>query len=383
MGPLAGLKVIELAAQGPTPFCGMLLADMGADVLRVDRVGAAAAVSGLPHDLELRGRNKRSAAIDLKHPDGKRAVLDLVAKADILIEGYRPGVAERLGVGPETCHAINPRLIYARATGWGQDGPWAQMAGHDINYLSLTGALDLIGSRNGPPVPPLNLLGDYAGGALYLALGILSAVYETRQSGRGQVVDGSMLDGVTNLLTVMHAFRQAGMLAPQRGENQLDGGAPYYGTFECKDGEYVAVGAMEPPFYTAFLKGLGLDAQQIPDRGDRANWPALRMLFAAHFLTRTRSEWEAVFNGTDACVTPVLSLAESLNHPQIVARGLIREFAGRDHPVPAPRLSRTPGTLRLPPATPGSDTSAVLADWGFDPAFIKAGLSAGFLEDRG
>lgn len=379
MGPLAGIRVIELAAQGPTPFCGMLLADMGADVLRVDRVGQHAAVSGLPPDLELRGRNKRSAAIDLKHPDGLRTLRDLLGHADVLIEGYRPGVTERLGIGPEICAALNPRLIYARATGWGQDGPFAKRAGHDINYLSLTGALDLIGPRDGPPVPPLNLLGDYAGGALYLAFGIAAALLEVRTSGKGQVIDAAMMDGVTHLLTIMHAFRQAGQLAPGRGNNQLDGGAPFYGIYGTQDGQYVAVGALEERFYGELLVGLELNPADLPDRMERENWPALREVFAGRFRSRTRVAWEQVFASSDACVTPVLALEEAVSHPQTGARGLVQHFAGRDHSAPAPRLSRTPGALRLPPAIPGQHTSEALIAWGIKPDAVAQGLEKGFL----
>lgn len=364
MGPLAGLKVIELAGLGPTPFCGMLLGDLGADVLRIDRLAEVDLGLDLPDKYDLRNRNKRSVALDLKSPEGHATLMELVGKADILIEGYRPGVAERLGIGPEDCRKVNPRLVYGRATGWGQEGPMAQMAGHDINYIALTGALDRIGPAGGPPVPPLNLLGDYGGGGVYLAFGLLAAVHEARGSGQGQVVDCAMVDGVSSLLTVFHAFRQLGQLDPRRGANVLDGGAPYYGCYATRDGKYVAVGAIEARFYDQMLSVLGLDPATLPDRNDRAHWPGLRARFEAIFATRTRDEWAAAFGGTDACFSPVLTLDEAGGHPQNRARSLLVEVEDVEQPQPAPRFSRTPGGIaRLAPAR-GAHTAEVLRDWG-------------------
>ena len=381
-GPLAGLKVIEIAGQGPTPSCGMLLADMGAEVIRVDRVAKADLGIDLPTRFSLRDRNKRSVAIDLKHPEGVAALLKLVERADVLIEGFRPGVAERLGFGPTVCLQRRSRLVYGRATGWGQDGPLAQNAGHDINYVALTGALDMIGAAGSGPVVPLNLIGDYAGGAVYLAFGIMCAVFEARRSGHGQVVDGAIVDGVTGLLTMFHAMRQAGELAPERGANMLDGGAPFYTTYRTSDDKYVAVGALEGRFYAALVDRLGLDPATLPDRANRANWQALRASFAAVFAQRTRDEWVAHFaDCPDACFSPVLSLEEAGAHPHNRARGMLVEFDGLDHPSPAPRLSRTPGAIAAPPPRVGDQTSAILAQWGLDRAAIEDGLEQGYFYD--
>lgn len=367
-GALAGLTVIELAGLGPTPFCGMLLADMGAEVIRVERTKA----SGLGIELafDLRNRNKRSIALDLKSPEGRAALSRLIAGADALTEGFRPGVAERLGFGPDDCLALNPRLVYGRATGWGQNGPLAQAAGHDINYIALTGALSMIGSPDAPAVP-LNLLGDYAGGALYLAFGIVCAVLEVQRSGKGQVVDAAMIDGVNSLLTVFHGFQQSDVLEP-RGANVLDGGAPYYRTYATKDGGFMAVGAIEPKFYAILLDRLGLDAASLPHQNDRAGWPMLAARLAARFAERSRTEWETVFDGTDACVSPVLTLDEAARHPHVVARSMLAAVDGVEHPQPAPRLSRTPAAVRWNEPKPGADTGAVLRDKGFSEAEIAA-----------
>jgi alpha-methylacyl-CoA racemase len=367
-GPLAGLTVIEMAGLGPTPFCGMLLADMGAEVIRVERTEP----SGLGIDLafDLRNRNKRSIALDMKFDAGRAALMRLVARADVLTEGFRPGVAERLGFGPDDCWKVSPRLVYGRATGWGQGGPLAQAAGHDINYIALSGALAMIGEPNSPAVP-LNLLGDYAGGALYLAFGITCAVIEAQRSGQGQVVDAAMLDGINSLLTVFHGFRQSGALKP-RGENILDGGAPYYRCYPTRDGGFMAVGAIEPKFYAILLDRLGLDPATLPKQNDRAGWPDLAARFAERFAERTRAEWEAVFDGSDACVSPVLSLDEAGRHPHVQARGMFVTLDGIDHPQPAPRLSRTPGAVRWNDPKSGADTEAVLRDKGFSDAEIAA-----------
>ncbi len=364
MGPLAGLKVVELAGLGPTPFCGMLLGDLGADVLRVDRLSEVDLGIEMPGRFDLRNRNKRSVALDIKSPEGLQTLLALIEKADILIEGFRPGVAERLGVGPEACLQRNPRLVYGRATGWGQDGPMSQMAGHDINYIALTGALDLIGPPEGPPVPPLNLLGDYGGGGVYMAFGLMAAVHESTRSGKGQVVDCAMVDGVTSLLTVFHAFRQIGQLAPRRGANVLDGGAPFYRCYETSDGGHVAIGCIEKRFYDAMLAVLQLDPGELPDRGDRANWPALCSRFEEIFRRRTRDEWSALFEGTDACFSPVLTLDEAGRHPHNRARALIAEVDGVQQPQPTPRFSRTPGEIARAAPHRGAHTQEVLTEWG-------------------
>lgn len=377
MGPLRGLKVIELAGLGPTPFCGMLLGDMGADVLRVDRLAESDLGVQFSTEYDLRSRNKRSIAIDIKSSEGKAVLMALVANADILVEGFRPGVAERLGVGPEDCWKHNRRLVYGRATGWGQTGPLANVAGHDINYIALSGALACIGPAGAAPVPPLNLLGDYGGGGLYLAFGLLCAVHEARASNEGQVVDAAMLDGVSSLMTVFHAFEQTGDLVPRRGANLLDGGAPYYGCYATLDGKYMAVGAIEAKFYAILLDGLGLDPQTLPNRDDRAQWPALRSALEAVFLTHTRADWTERFAQTDACVSPVLELHEVAGHPHNQARALLAEVNGIRQPRPAPRLSRTPGQIARGAPQRGEHTLEVMAQWGVAPALADAALSTG------
>ncbi|MGC4250919.1 MAG: CaiB/BaiF CoA-transferase family protein [Sphingobium sp.] len=377
-GPLKGLKVIEMAGLGPVPFCGMMLADMGADVIRVDRTGSTDLGIEFPTALDLRNRNKRSVAIDLKKPEGLEALLRLVEQADVLLEGFRPGVTERLGFGPDICLARQPRLVYGRGTGWGQEGPMAQNAGHDINYIALTGVLDLIGPAGGAPVVPLNLLGDYAGGAAYLAFGVICAVHEASRSGKGQVVDGAMVDGVNSLLTVVHAMRQAGQLVPERGQNILDGGAPYYGTYRTGDGRYVAIGPIEPRFYAALVSHLGLDMNALPSREDRANWPALREIFAAMFATRSRDEWTAHFESCpDACFSPVLSLEESPSYEHNRVRETMVKLDGVEHTRPAPRLSRTPGEVVRRAPRAGEHTHEILTGWGFSEEEIGAGLTNG------
>ncbi len=377
-GALAGMRVIEMAGMGPVPFCGMLMADMGAEVLRIDRVARVETGVGLDDRTDLRGRGKRSARIDLRHPLGLASLLKLIAGADVLLEGYRPGVAERMGFGPEVCQKLNPRLVYGRATGWGQTGPLAQAAGHDINYLALTGALDMIGMDGGPPVPPLNLVGDYGGGALYLAFGVVCALVEVKNSGRGQVVDAAMIDGVTSLMTVYHGMMQAGQGLAPRGQNVLDGGAPYYTTYQTLDGLWMAVGAIEARFYSELLAGLKLNPADLPAQNDRARWPALRAAIAGRFARRTRAEWEAVFAGHDACVSPVLGLAEVEDHPHNKARDLLVQVGDQTHPAPAPRLEGTPGTIRRGPVLAGQDTAAALRDWGLPEAEIATGFAQGF-----
>jgi len=366
MGPLAGLKVIEIAGIGPGPFCGMMLADLGADVVRVDRAqnvqGGDPAVP--PQDLLARGR--RSIGVDLKNPEGVAVVLDLVAGADVLIEGFRPGVAERLGIGPADCHARNPRLVYGRMTGWGQSGPYGPMAGHDINYIALAGALEPIGRAGEPPLPPLNLVGDFGGGGMLLAFGVLAGVFEAQRSGQGQVIDAAMVDGAAALMTMTHSFRAMGMWTDERGTNMLDTGAHYYDVYETSDGKYMSVGSIEPQFYAALLDGLGIDAADLPFQQDRTQWPALTERFAAIFETKTRDEWSAIFEGTDACVAPVLSIPEAIAHPHNVERETFVEVAGLAQPAPAPRFDRTPPRISSPPPHAGQHTDEILRDFGLD-----------------
>jgi alpha-methylacyl-CoA racemase len=360
-GPLVGLRVVELAGLGPAPHAAMVLADLGADVVRVDRPAGGLRLGDptLP-DPVLRGR--RRVVADLTCPAGRETVLRLVEQADVLVEGYRPGVAERLGVGPAECHARNPRLVYGRMTGWGQDGPLAPRAGHDINYLSLTGALHAIGRAGDRPVPPLNLVADFGGGSMLLLVGVLAALWEARSSGRGQVVDAAMVDGASVLLQMIWALYGQGRWTDERETNLLDGGAPYYDTYTCADGRYVAVGPLEPQFYAQLLVGLGLDPDTRPARDDTATWPAMRARFTEAFLQRTRDEWVSVFDGTDACVTPVLALGEVAGHPHVAARGTIVSPGGVPQAAPAPRFSRTPPMVPRPPTDP-EDVESVLADW--------------------
>lgn len=359
-GPLTGVRVVELAGIGPGPFAAMLLADLGADVVRVDRPGGAGL--GIDPASDLTNRNKRSVLLDLKSDEGQARVLDLVERADILIEGYRPGVAERLGVGPEACLARNPKLVYGRMTGWGQDGPLAERAGHDIAYLALTGTLSMIGKPDEPPVVPANLVGDYAGGSLYLVVGVLAALQHARAHGEGQVVDAAIVDGAAHLATMIHGMLAAGSWQDRRGTNLLDGGCPFYGTYATSDGGHMAVGPLEGRFYAEFAGLLGI-ADAFPDRWDLARWDELRAAVTERFLTRTRAEWTEVFDGTDACVAPVLSLTEAPHHPHLAARSTFVEHSGLTQPAPAPRFSATPVSVRGGPALPGADTAAVAADW--------------------
>jgi alpha-methylacyl-CoA racemase len=363
-GPLNGVRIVELAGQGPAPFAGALLADFGADVVLVDRLPESGWHPDIPRKHDFYMRNKRSVALDLKSPAGIAAARALIGKADVLIEGYRPGVVERLGLGPDVCLPLNPCLVYARMTGWGQEGPLVQEAGHDINYLGLTGALHSIGGADAPPPPPLNLVADLGGGAMFLVTGILLALHAAKATGQGQVVDCAMVDGVAQLMSAFQAFRQRGAWSGERQDNIVDGGSPYFATYATKDGKFVSVGAMEPHFYVNLVKALDLDPKALPDRDDRANWPGLRQLFAQKFATRTRAEWEELMRGRDACFGPVLSIDEAWEHPQMRARNTFVEFDGLTYPAPAPRLSVTPGSLRRPAPEPGADTSAVLAEWG-------------------
>jgi alpha-methylacyl-CoA racemase len=359
-GPLTGLRVIELAGLGPAPHAAMILGDLGADVVRVERPRGGLDPAGGRTDYTLRSR--RSLAADLKTDAGRDLVLRLAAKADVLLEGYRPGVAERLGVGPQECHAVNPALVYGRITGWGQDGPMSAQAGHDINYISLTGALHAIGAGDRPAVP-LNLVGDFGGGSMLLVAGVLAGLWERQRSGTGQVVDAAMVDGASVLLQMMWAFRGAGAWTDDRSANLLDGGAPFYDTYTCADGRWIAVGALEPQFYAQFLAGLGIAGEDLPAQMDRSGWPRLRVRFTEVIASRTRDEWAATFGGTDACVTPVLSFGEAARDPHLTARETVITLDGIPQAAPAPRFSRTPPATPSPPPVPGGDTEAVLADW--------------------
>jgi alpha-methylacyl-CoA racemase len=375
-GPLAGVRVVELAGIGPSPFAAMLLADLGADVIRIDRPGGPSLPVPLAPEADILRRGRPSVMLDLKHPDGLAAALALVERADVLVEGYRPGVAERLGLGPDAFLDRNPALVYGRMTGWGQDGPLAQAAGHDIGYVAITGALHAIGRAGGPPQVPVNLVGDFGGGALYLVVGVLAALLEARTSGRGQVVDAAIVDGTAHLSALVVSLVSAGLWSERRGTNLLDTGAPFYDVYETSDGGWMAVGPLEPAFYTELLRLLDL-TDATPDRLDPGQWPALRDLLAETFRSRTREEWTAVFEGTDACVEPVLSYAEAPGHPHLAARGTYVEHHGVVQPAPAPRFSRTPVALSTPPATPGADTRAALYAWGIDnpDALIASGAA--------
>ncbi|AEH10016.1 MULTISPECIES: CaiB/BaiF CoA transferase family protein [Protofrankia] len=360
-GPLRGLRVVELAGIGPGPFAAMLLADLGADVIRVDRPGEANDI--VPPAVDVLRRGRRSVAIDLRSPDGVRAVLDLAERADVLIEGYRPGVAERLGVGPQDCWARNPRLVYGRMTGWGQDGPLAPTAGHDIGYIAITRALHALGRQGEEPAVPVNFLGDFGGGSLYLVVGVLAAVFEAARSGRGQVVDAAIVDGAASLTAMVYGLLAAGQWRDERGVNLLDTGRPWYDVYRTADDNWVAVGPLEPKFYAQFMTLLGLEPDEA-ERADPAAWPALRERIAAAFARRTRDEWAKVFEGTDACVAPVLNLTEAAGHPHLAARGTFIEVDGVRQPAPAPRFSRTPPGRPEPPARPGAHTRQALTDWG-------------------
>ncbi len=357
-GPLAGLRVVEFAGIGPAPFCGMLLSDLGADVVRIDR---AEAWAGQAQAVIERGR--RSVLLDLKRPEDLDTALKLLDRADALIEGYRPGVMERLGLGPEVVLGRNPRLVYGRMTGWGQTGPLASAAGHDINYLALSGALHAIGPAE-RPVPPLNLVGDFGGGSLYLAFGLLAGILHARATGQGQVVDCAVTDGAASLMGLFYGMRAAGLWQDRREANLLDGGAHFYGTYRCADGNWVCVGPLEPQFYGLLLEKMGIDDPQFAKQMNPAHWPALRAKLAERFATRTREEWCALLEGTDACFAPVLSMGEAPGHPHNQARGTFTEVAGVVQPAPAPRFSATPGAIRRPAPAPGEHTAEVLADWG-------------------
>ncbi|HVV10173.1 CaiB/BaiF CoA-transferase family protein [Amycolatopsis sp.] len=373
-GPLSGLKVVELAGLAPAPFAATMLADLGADVIRVDRARPGADVLAIPGDPLARGR--RTVGVDTKKPEGVEVVLRLAGKSDVLIEGFRPGVAERMGLGPEQVHARNPRLVYGRVTGWGQDGPLATAAGHDINYAGIAGALEPIGRAGERPVPPLNLVADFAGGGMLLAMGIVSALYERTSSGKGQVVDAAMVDGAALLTTQLHGMRAAGVWPGPRGTNLLDGGAPFYDTYETADGKYVAVGAIEMRFWGDLVKVLGLEDEDLPVHVNADEWPRLRKILADAIGKHTRDELVARAEGTDACLTPVLSPWEAAGHPHNAARGTFVDIGGVVQPAPAPRFDRTPPETPEAPREPGADTADVLAELGYD-ADALAGLRDG------
>jgi alpha-methylacyl-CoA racemase len=378
-GPLAGVRVVEIAGLGPGPFCGMMLADMGATVLRVDRPGRRNPGNPLPPDGDLLNRGRQSVAVDLKDAEGAEVVLRLTERADVLFEGFRPGVAERLGIGPDACLARNPRLVYGRMTGWGQDGPLAARAGHDINYIAVGGALHPIGAADGVPVPPLNVVGDFGGGGLLLAFGIVSALLEVTRSGQGQVVDAAIVDGTAAMMTLFHAMRAQGLWSERRASNLLDGGAHFYGVYECADGGYLSVGSIEPEFYRQLLAGLDLsnDEDLLANRDDPAAWPRLRARLAGVFRQRTRDAWCTVFDGTDACVAPVLTLDEAPGYRHNVARDAYVSVDGLVQPAPAPRFSRTPAPTPTPPPLPGAHTRAALTEWGLDACEVERLLASG------
>jgi alpha-methylacyl-CoA racemase len=375
-GPLVGLRIIEIGGIGPGPFCAMMLADMGAEVIRVNRsAGSKVDVAELP----FLARGRRSIALDLKSESGLAALFKLIEKADGLIEGFRPGVTERLGFGPDACLERNPGLVYGRMTGWGQTGPMAQMAGHDINYISLSGALGSIGRKDEAPLAPLNLVGDFGGGGMLLAFGVLAALLERQRSGRGQVVDASMVEGSAILMTMMYEMLGAGFWNPERGTNALDCGAPFYDSYECADGKYISLGSLEPKFFAVLIDALGLEASDQAGRNDSANWPSLRERIGAAIKERTRQEWEDVLGGSDACFAPILDMTEAPKHPHNVARETFIDVGGVTQPAPAPRFSRTPGRVSAPAATRGEHGREILSDWGFDAGEIDALAAAGGL----
>ena len=380
MGPLTGMKVVEIASIGPGPMCAMLLSDLGADVLRIDRANDVGSNPRIPHEYMLHNRGRRSVAVDLKNPEGVEMVLQLIEGADALVEGMRPGVTERLGIGPEDCLARNPKLVYGRMTGWGQDGPMKMAAAHDINYIALTGALHAIGTPEAP-IPPLNLVADFGGGGVYLAFGIMSALWEAGRTGKGQVVDAAMIDGASSLMAACYGYLAGGFHRDERGVNRLDGGSHHYNVYKTRDGKFVSIGSNEPQFYAMLLEALGLADADLPAQGDESKWPEMKERIGAVFLTKTRDEWCAIMEGTDICFAPVLSLSEAPTHPHNVARDTFVTNAGIVQPGPAPRFSRTPGEIQRPPSSPGQHTDEALADWGIPAdrvaALRKTGAVAG------
>jgi alpha-methylacyl-CoA racemase len=379
-GPLKGLKVIEMVGIGPCPFAAMMLADMGADVIRIDRKPDPKAPNPYPMlgtKFDVMARGRRSLALDLKDPRARQLLLDLVAKSDVLVEGFRPGVMERLGLGPDPCLDRNPKLVYGRVTGWGQTGPLSQAAGHDLNYVALSGMLHAMGRADSPPAPPLNLVGDFGGGAMMLAFGVVCAALEAKNSGKGQVVDAAMTDGAALLGAMMYGLRAFGSWSGEREANLLDGGAPFYDCYACADGKFISIGAIEPQFYAELLALAGVEDPQFGRQWRQADWPELKRKFAELFATRTRAEWCALLEGTDVCFAPVLDMAEAPRHPHNAARGTFVERDGVPQPAPAPRFSRTQAEIGSPPSVPGQDGAAVLADWGWSAASVDALQRAG------
>ncbi|MGI8662027.1 MAG: CaiB/BaiF CoA transferase family protein [Acidimicrobiales bacterium] len=362
-GPLSGIKLVEIAGIGPAPFAAFMLADMGADIVRVDRADRVRGGEPANPPADVLNRGRRSIGVDLKSPDGVEIVLRLAEQADGIFEPFRPGVAEKLGVGPAECHARNPALVYGRMTGWGQEGPYARTAGHDINYIALAGALEPIGRAGEPPLPPLNLVGDFGGGGMLLAYGMVCALLEAKTSGQGQVVDAAMVDGSACLMMMLHAFRAMGIWGDERGTNLLDTGAHFYEVYETADGKYVSIGSIEPQFYAELLKHTGLDGEELPWQMDKEQWPAMKARLAAVFKAKTRDEWCSIMEGTDVCFAPVLSPAEAPGHPHNVQRKTFLELDGVVQPAPAPRFSRTPGDVQRPPAHAGQHTDEVLGEW--------------------
>jgi alpha-methylacyl-CoA racemase len=374
------LKVIEMVGIGPCPFAAMMLADMGADVIRIDRKPDPDAANPYPilgTKFDVMARGRRSLALDLKDPRARQLVLDLIAKSDVLVEGFRPGVMERLGLGPDTCLDRNPRLVYGRVTGWGQTGPLAQAAGHDLNYVALSGMLHAMGRADSPPVPPLNLVGDFGGGAMMLAFGVMCAAWEAKGSGKGQVVDAAMTDGAALLGAMMYGLRAFGSWSDERETNMLDGGAPFYDCYACADGKFISIGAIEPQFYAQLLALARVEDPQFRKQWRQADWPELKRKFADLFATRTRSEWCALLEGTDVCFAPVLDMAEAPRHPHNAARATFVERDGVTQPAPAPRFSRTEAEIGAPASGPGQDSDAVLEDWGWSAASVEALRRAG------
>lgn len=383
MGPLAGYKIIEIAGIGASPFGAMMLADMGAEVLRIERPAGTATPGMMDPAKDLLNRGRRSVALDLKKKEAVSCVLELVTRADALIEGFRPGVMERLGLGPKDCAQANPRLVYGRLTGWGQEGPLATTAGHDIDYIALSGALHGFGRKGEAPVPPINTVGDFGGGGLLLAYGVVCALLEAGKSGQGQVVDAGMLDGAALFTTMMHGMMAQGLWRDTRGENLIDTGAHFYEVYETKDGKFLAVGAIEPQFYAALLQGLGLEKESaLKDQWDTGKWPDLKVIIAARIKEKTRDDWAEIFSGKDACVAPVLAMREAPGHPHNKARATFIEQGGIMQPAPAPRFSRSTTEIGTPPPLPGEHSRAALGDWGIDEGQIERLTEAGALFQR-
>lgn len=378
MGPLQGVTVIEFQGIGPGPFCGMMLSDMGAEVIRIDRAGNVAGIDESEPPIDVLARGRRSIGVDLKNPDGVEAVLRLIETADALIEGFRPGVMERLALGPDECLARNPKLVYGRMTGWGQEGPYSQAAGHDINYIALAGALESIGRAGEAPVPPLNLVGDFGGGGMLLAFGVACALVESRGTGQGQVVDAAMVDGAATLMAMFHSMKAMGAWAPERGTNLLDTGSHFYDVYECSDGGYISLGSIEPQFYAELMRLTGLEGDEaFAKQMQREEWPQLKVRISELFKTKTRDEWCAIMEHSDVCFAPVLSLDEAPRHPHNVERDTFVEVAGILQPAPSPRFSRTVAQIQGPPAHPGQDTDRILADAGYDSDDIAKLRDAG------